>query len=63
MKQIINVKTKNDVSINSLLVDETMSTNTKLIANHFNIFFLQVLLPQTKRKHCESVFTLSWPDY
>ena len=48
MKQIINVKTKNDVSINSLLVDETMSTNTKLIVNHFNIFFCKCCCPKLK---------------
>ena len=44
IKEIINVKTKNDVPINSLLIDEKITTNAKLIANHFNILFLQVLL-------------------
>ena len=39
IKEIINVKTKNDVPINSLLIGETITTNTKLIANYFNIFF------------------------
>ena len=38
-------KNQNDVSVNSLLVDETMSTNTKLIVNHFNIFFASVAAP------------------
>ena len=39
---IINVKTKNDVTINSLLIGETITTNAKLIANHFNTFFTSV---------------------
>ena len=39
IKEIINVKTKNDVPINSLLIGETITTNTKLIADHFNTFF------------------------
>ena len=42
IKVIINVKTKNDVPINSLLIDETITTNTKLITNHFNTFFTSV---------------------
>ena len=42
IKEIINVKTKNDVPINSLLIGETITTNTKLIANHFNTFFISV---------------------
>ena len=36
IKEIINVKTKNDVPINSLLIGETITANAKLIANHFN---------------------------
>ena len=39
IKEIINVKTKNDVLINSLLINETATTNAKLIVNHFNTFF------------------------
>ena len=42
IKEIINVKTKNDVPINSLLIGETITTNAKLIANHFNTFFTSV---------------------
>ena len=42
IKEIINVKTKNDVPINSLLIGETITTNTILIANHFNTFFTSV---------------------
>ena len=42
IKEIINVK-NNDMPINSLLIGETITTNAKLIANHFNSF-LQVLL-------------------
>ena len=37
IKEIINVKIKNYVPINSLLIGET--TNAQLIANHFNSFF------------------------
>ena len=39
IKEIIHVKTKNDKTINSLLIGETITTNAKLIANHFNTFF------------------------
>ena len=42
IKEIIHVKTKNDVPINSLLIGETIITNAKLIANHFNAFFTSV---------------------
>ena len=42
IKEIINVKNSNDVPINSLLIGETIATNTKLIANHFNTFFTSV---------------------
>ena len=42
VKEIINVKNNNDVPINSLLIGETITTNTKLIANHFNTFFISV---------------------
>ena len=42
IKEIINVKTKNDVPINSLLIGETITANAKLIANHFNTFFASV---------------------
>ena len=41
--EIINVKNNNDVPINSLIIGETITTNAKLIPNHFNNF-LQVLL-------------------
>ena len=41
IKEIINVKSSNDVPINTLLLGETI-TNAKLIANHFNTF-LQML--------------------
>ena len=44
IKEIINVKTKNDVTINRLLVGETITANAKLIANHFNIFLQELLL-------------------
>ena len=37
IKEIIN-----DVPINSLLIGETITPNTKLIANHFNTFFASV---------------------
>ena len=43
IREIINIKNSNDVPINSLLIGETITTNAKLIANHFNTF-LQVLL-------------------
>ena len=39
IKEIINVKSKSDVSINSLLISGTITTNAKLIANYFNTFF------------------------
>ena len=39
IKEIINVKSNNDVPINSLLIDETITRNAKLIANHLNTFF------------------------
>ena len=42
IKEIINVKNSNDVPINSLLISETITTNAKLIANHFNTFFTSV---------------------
>ena len=42
IKEIINVKNNNDVSINSLPVGEIIR-NAELIANHF-ITFIQVLL-------------------
>ena len=42
VKEIINVKNNNDVPINSLLIGETITTNTILIANHFNTFFTSV---------------------
>ena len=42
IKEIINVKNSNDVPINSLLIDETITANAKLIANHFNAFFTSV---------------------
>ena len=40
--EIINVKNSNDVSINSLLIGETITPNAKLIDNHFNTFFTSV---------------------
>ena len=39
IKEIINVKSNNDVPINSFLIDETITRNAKLIANHLNTFF------------------------
>ena len=46
IKEIITVKTNaktvNDVQINSLLIGETITTNAKLIATHFNTFFTSV---------------------
>ena len=42
INEIINVKTKNDLPINSLLIGETIITNAKLIANHFNTFSTSV---------------------
>ena len=39
IKEIINAKSNSDVSINSLLISETITTNAKLIANHFSTFF------------------------
>ena len=38
----MNVKSKNDVPINSLLIGETTTTNAKLTANYFNTFFTSV---------------------
>ena len=37
-KEILNVKDNNDVSVNSLLIGETTTANSELIADHFNIF-------------------------
>ena len=46
IKEIITVKTNaktvNDVQINSLLIGETITTNAKLIATHFNTFSTSV---------------------
>ena len=42
IKEIINIKTKNDATTNSLLIGETITTNAKLIAYHFNTFFTTV---------------------
>ena len=42
IKEITNVKNSNDVPINNLLIVETITTNVKLIANHFNTFFTSV---------------------
>ena len=42
IKGIINVKSNNGVPINSLLIDETITRNAKLIANHLNTFFTSV---------------------
>ena len=42
IKKIINVKNINDAPINSLLIGETVTTNAKLMANHFNTFFTSV---------------------
>ena len=42
IKEIINVKTKNDVTINSLIIGEAITTNAKLIGNHINTFFTSV---------------------
>ena len=39
VQETINVKTKNDVPIHSLLTGKTITTNAKLIANHLNTFF------------------------
>ena len=39
IKEIINVKSNSDVSINSLLIGETIIGNARFIANHFNFFF------------------------
>ena len=38
IKEIINVTNNNDVPIYSLLIGEMITTNAKLIANHFNTF-------------------------
>ena len=42
VKEIINVKNSKDVPVDSLLIGETVTTNAKLIANHFNTFFTSV---------------------
>ena len=42
IKEIINVKDNSYVPINSLLIGEAITTNAKLIANHFNSFFTSV---------------------
>ena len=42
IKEIINVKTNNDVTINSLIIGEAITTNAKLIGNHINTFFTSV---------------------
>ena len=39
IKEIINVKNSNDVSIKSLLIGETIAKKAKLIANYFNTLF------------------------
>ena len=49
IKEVINVKTKNDKPINSLLIGETITANTKLIANHFNTFFTSVTAKLNKK--------------
>ena len=42
IKEVINLKTKNDVPTNCLLIGETVTKKTKLIANHFNTLFTSV---------------------
>ena len=42
IQDVLNVKSKNDMPINSLLSDETTTTNAKIIANHFNTSFTSV---------------------
>ena len=39
IKEVINVKSNSDVSINSLLIGETIIGNARFIANHLNFFF------------------------
>ena len=39
IKEIINIKSNNDFSINSLLISEIIKTNATLISNHFNNYF------------------------
>ena len=42
IQDVLNVKSKNDMPINSLLIDETKTENAKMIANHFNTSFTSV---------------------
>ena len=49
IKGIINVENSNDVPINSLLIGETITTNAKLIASHFNTFLTSVTAKLNER--------------
>ena len=62
-KEVANVKSSNNKSINSLLIGGTITTNTKLIANHFDTFLKVLLLNLMKRLlELKNDFTLSWTD-
>ena len=50
IKEIINLKNNNDVSINSLLIGEIITTNAKLIANHFHIQFFTSVAAKLNEK-------------
>ena len=51
--------------INSLLIGETITANTKLIANHFKTFLKNVAAKLNEKivKAKITLFTLSWTDY
>ena len=42
IKEIINVKNRNDVLINCLLIGETITRDAKFISSHFNTLFKSV---------------------
>lgn len=42
IQKIVNVKRNSDMSINSLLIGEPITTNVKLIPDHFNTFFTSI---------------------
>ena len=60
IKGIINMDNKSDESISNLLIDNRLITSTKLISNHFNIFFTSIAEKITLSKQKISSF-ISWP--
>ena len=51
--------------MNNLLIGETIATNAKLTANHFNTSFTSVAAKLNEKtvKAKKTIFTLSWTDY